>query len=77
MLSVAVGGAFFPVDKVGNDIVKFLGNIAPSAQIIKVLKSYILENSMNAVINPLLIMSLVSLMLYIISVIKIRVKWED
>lgn len=77
MLSVAVGGAFFPVDKVGNGIVKFLGNIAPSSQIIKVFKSYILENSMNAVINTLLLIGLVSLVLYIISFIKIRVKWED
>lgn len=77
ILSAAVGGSFFPVDKVGNDIVKFIGSIAPNAQIIKVFKGYILENSISAVINPLVIMSLLSLMLYVLSFIKVRVKWEE
>lgn len=77
MISVAVGGAFFPVDKVGNGIVKFLGGMAPNSQIIKVFKGYILENSINVVINPLVIMSLLSLMLYVLSFIKVRVKWEE
>jgi len=77
ILSAAVGGSFFPVDKVGNDIVKFIGSIAPNAQIIKVFKGYILENSISAVINPLLGMGLVSLILYILSFAKAKVKWEE
>lgn len=77
ILSAAVGGSFFPVDKVGNDIVKFIGSIAPNAQIIKVFKGYILENSISAVINPLLGMGLVSLILYILSFAKAKLKWEE
>lgn len=77
LLSVSVGGAFFPVDKVGGKIIAVLSNIAPNTHIIKVFKAYMLENTMSSIFNPLMIMVIIAIMSYLISIIKVKVKWED
>lgn len=75
LLSASVGGAFFPVDKVGGKILAVLSNIAPNTHIINVFKSYMLENTLSSIIEPLIIMATVAIVSYLISIIK--VKWED
>lgn len=77
LLSVSVGGAFFPVDKVGGKVLTVLSVIAPNTHIINVFKAYILENTLNSIINPLMIMATIAVVSYLISFIKVRVKWED
>lgn len=77
LLSVSVGGAFLPVDKIGGKVLTVLNNIAPNTHIINVFKAYILENTLSSIINPLMIMATISIVSYLISFIKVRVKWED
>jgi len=77
LLSVSVGGAFLPVDKIGGKVLTVLSNIAPNTHIINVFKAYILENTLSSIINPLMIMATISIVSYLISFIKVRVKWED
>lgn len=77
LLSVSVGGAFFPVDKVGGKIIAVLSNIAPNTHIINVFKAYMLENTMSSIFNPLMIMAIIAAVSYLISIIKVKLKWED
>lgn len=77
LLSVSVGGAFFPVDKVGGKMIAVLSNIAPNTHIINVFKAYMLENTMGSIFNPLMIMATIAIVSYLISIIKVKVKWED
>lgn len=77
ILSVSVGGAFFPVDKVGGKIIAVLSNIAPNTHIINVFKAYMLENTLSSIFNTLVIMAAIAMVSYLISIIKVKVKWED
>jgi len=76
MLAVTLGGAFVPMDRIASGIILKLNVYIPNALIINVFKNFLLYNSFSSIKGYLAIFILMSIALYGISIMKIRLKWE-
>ncbi|SHK73325.1 ABC-2 type transport system permease protein [Clostridium cavendishii DSM 21758] len=74
---IIFGGGFIPVDVIGNQTVRSLTNFAPGNMLSQVYKSCIITNSITNFSKELLLMLIVAGCLYLISVIKINIRWEE
>ncbi|MCW6089813.1 ABC transporter permease [Clostridium sporogenes] len=81
ILSVSLGGVFYPLDKVINSfniiLRAIITNFAPNVLIIKTYKSFLIYNSFEAIKYYLITFILVSIVLYSISLLKVNMKWGD
>ena len=76
MLAVTLGGAFVPMDRIASGIILKLNAYIPNVLIINVFKNFLLYNSFSSIKGYLAIFILMSIALYGISIMKIRLKWE-
>ncbi|NFJ10581.1 ABC transporter permease [Clostridium botulinum] len=80
IISVSLGGVFYPLEKVINSfnkIFRAISNFAPNVLIIKAYKSFLIYNSFEAIKYYLITFILVSMVLYSVSLLKINIKWGD
>ena len=76
MLAVTLGGAFVPMYRISSGIILKLSDYVPNALIINVFKNFLLYNSFSSIKGYLAMFLLMSIALYGISIMKIRLKWE-
>lgn len=76
-LQVIFGGMFIPAKDVSNKIFTTLTKFAPGNIISSVYKSCILFNSFDKIGKNVAIMLLVSIVMYGISILKVKTKWEE
>ncbi|MDS1002768.1 ABC transporter permease [Clostridium sporogenes] len=80
IISVSLGGVFYPLEKVINSfnkIFRIISDFAPNVLIIKTYKSFLIYNSFEAIKYYLIIFIIISIILYSISFLKVSIKWGD
>ncbi|EJP6471102.1 ABC transporter permease [Clostridium sp. L74] len=80
VITVSLGGVFYPLDKVINSfnkIVRVISDFAPNVLIMKTYKTFLIYNSFEAIKYNLITFILISMALYSISLLKINMKWGD
>lgn len=79
MLSIVIGGVFYPLYKVvkENSVINYLSNYSPNVLIMKTYKNYVLFNSFHSIQFYLMMFLLTSIVFYFISILKIKVKWGE
>ncbi|HEY5560384.1 MAG TPA: ABC transporter permease [Clostridiaceae bacterium] len=74
---IIFGGAFIPVKEVANDLFTKLSRFSPGTVISGAYKNCILFNSFDKIAPYLVIMVIVSIALYTISILKVKIRWEE
>jgi ABC-2 type transport system permease protein len=74
---ILFGGVFIPVKQVNNEVFKVISRFAPGNLISEAYRSSMLFNSFDKITGNLLTMAAVAAALYLISVIKVKVRWEE
>ena len=74
---IIFGGVFIPVKQVNNEVFKAISRFAPGNLISETYRSSMLFNSFDKITGNLLSMAAVAAVLYLISVIKVKVRWEE
>jgi ABC-2 type transport system permease protein len=74
---IIFGGAFIPVKEITNQVFTMLSKFSPGNVISGAYKNCILFNSFDKIVPYLLIMLLVSTLVYIISILKVKIRWEE
>lgn len=75
---MVLGGSFFPFEKLSSNLIlKNLSNFSPDVLLSKAYKGYILFGSFDSIKYNLLSMLFISALFYIISRIKVRVRWGE
>lgn len=74
---ILFGGVFIPLKNITSKVFMFLTRFSPGNVISSAYKNVILFNSFNKISEYLIIMLLVSAAAYIISILKVRVRWEE
>ncbi|WP_409069723.1 ABC transporter permease [Clostridium sp. FAM 1755] len=80
VITVSLGGVFYPLDKVINSfnkIFRVISDFAPNVLIMKTYKPFLIYNSFEAIKYNLITFILISMALYSISLLKINMKWGD
>lgn len=78
IVQMVLGGSFFPFEKLSSNLVlKSLSNFSPDVLLNKAYKGYILFGSFDSIKYNLLSMLFISALFYIISRIKVRVRWGE
>lgn len=78
IFQVIFGGMIGPFEKWTNSgVFKFFGKYKPDALIANSYRNYIIYNNLSTVSNYLLIMIIVSIALYLINILAIRLKWGE
>nr|WP_205610049.1 ABC transporter permease [Clostridium sporogenes] len=80
IISVSLGGVFYPLEKVINSfnkIFRVISDFAPNVLIMKTYKTFLIYNSFGAIKYYLITFILISMVLYSISLLKINMKWGD
>ncbi|NFN86855.1 ABC transporter permease [Clostridium sporogenes] len=80
VITVSLGGVFYPLEKVINSfnkIFRIISDFAPNVLIIKTYKSFLIYNSFEAIKYYLIIFIIISIILYSISFLKVSIKWGD
>jgi len=80
IITVSLGGVFYPLEKVINSfnkIFRIISDFAPNVLIIKTYKSFLIYNSFEAIKYYLIIFIIISIILYSISFLKVSIKWGD
>lgn len=73
---ILFGGVFIPLKDITSKAFMFLTRFSPGNVISSAYRSVILFNSFNKISGYLLIMLLASIAAYVISILKVRVRWE-
>lgn len=76
-LSVIIGGVFFNVELIGAKVLKVVADFSPNSLILNSYKTFSITQSFSAVKSEVVIMCLLSLVLLIASVIKVKISWEE
>lgn len=75
---MVLGGSFFPFEKLSSNLIlKNLNNFSPDVLLNKAYKSYIIFGSFDSIKYNLLSMLFISALFYILSRIKVRVRWGE
>lgn len=74
---VIFGGAFIPSKEFTNSVLVTLSKVTPGTVITKAYKYSILFNSFDKIIGLVLIMLVTSVIVYLISIIKVKISWEE
>lgn len=74
---IIFGGAFIPVKEFSSKALMSLSNYTPGKVISSAYKDLILFNSFNKIIFYVLIMVMISAIVYFLSLIKVRIRWEE
>ena len=76
-LSVIIGGVFFNIELIGAKVLKVVADFSPNSLILNSYKTLSITQSFSAVQSEVVIMCLLSLILLIASVIKVKISWEE
>lgn len=76
VLSAVAGGAFYNIDYIDSSLLKILGNISPNTLILNAYKNLAISSSINETLIYIVPMILISLVFIILSMIKVKVRWE-
>ncbi|WP_055666950.1 ABC transporter permease [Desnuesiella massiliensis] len=74
---IIFGGAFIPIKDITNKVFALLTRFAPGNVLTQAYKNCILFNSFQSIIKYLSIMILISIGAYAISILKVKIKWEE
>ncbi|MBC8059724.1 MAG: ABC transporter permease [Clostridiaceae bacterium] len=74
---IIFGGAFIPIKEVSSEVFTLLSKFSPGNVISNAYKQCILFNSFEKLVPYLLIMLIVSIVIYIISILKVKIRWEE
>lgn len=74
---ILFGGVFIPLKEITSKVFMFLTRFSPGNVISSAYRNVILFNSFNKISEHLVIMLLVSIALYIISILKVRIRWGE
>ena len=76
VLSAVAGGAFYNIDYIDSPLLKILGNISPNTLILNAYKNLAISSSINETLIYIIPMIIISLVFIILSMIKVKVRWE-
>ncbi|WP_461614173.1 ABC transporter permease [Clostridium sp. Marseille-QA1073] len=76
-IPVVIGGVFFYSDLIEIKILKFFSNISPNSLILNSYKNLSIAQEIYGAKNQIIIMAMLSLMLLIISCIRVKFSWEE
>lgn len=76
-IQILFGGVFIPIKGISSQVFANICKFAPANVISSSYKNCILFNSISKVSNYLIIMLLISAVLSIISIIKVKTRWEE
>ncbi|PRR81230.1 ABC transporter permease [Clostridium vincentii] len=76
VLSAVAGGAFYNIDSIESPFLKVLGNISPNTLILNAYKSLAISNSLKETLIYIIPMIIISLVFIILSMVKVKVRWE-
>lgn len=75
-IHIIFGGGFIPLKDINNKIFLTISKFSPGNIISEAYRNCILFNSFESISKYLIIMILVSLILYSISILKVKIRWE-
>lgn len=75
-VEIICGGTFIPLKDISNNVLLTISKYSPGNIISRVYTNGILFNSFEAIRKYLIIMILTSIILYLISIIKVKIRWE-
>lgn len=76
VLSAVAGGAFYNIDYIDSPLLKILGNVSPNTLILNSYKNLAISSSINETLIYIIPMIIISLVFIILSMIKVKVRWE-
>ena len=76
VLSAVAGGAFYNIDYIDSPFLKILSNISPNTLILNAYKNLAISSSINETLIYIIPMIIISLVFIILSMIKVKVRWE-
>jgi len=76
-IEIIFGGAFIPVKEVTNKVFTILSKISPGNIVSGAYKNCMLFNSFDKIVQYLMMMVIVSIAFYIISILKVKIRWEE
>jgi ABC-2 type transport system permease protein len=71
------GGVFIPIKEIPNGMFTTLSKFAPGNVVSEAYRNCIIFNSFDRILKYLLIMLVVSIAAYIISILKVKIRWEE
>ncbi|KAJ52390.1 ABC-2 type transport system permease protein [Clostridium tetanomorphum] len=74
---IIFGGGFIPLKEINNNIFLTISRFSPGNVISETYRNCILFNSFNTISKYLIIMIGISLILYSLSILKVKIRWED
>jgi ABC-2 type transport system permease protein len=74
---ILFGGIFIPVKEVNNEVFAAISKFAPGNLISETYRRSMLYNSFDKIAENLLSMFIFAIVLYFISIIKVKVRWEE
>jgi ABC-2 type transport system permease protein len=74
---IIFGGGFIPVKEISNEVFTKLSTFAPGNILSEAYKNCILFNSFRNLVPYLLVMLSLSIAIYIISILKVKIRWEE
>ena len=74
---IIFGGAFIPIKDITNKVFAFLTRFAPGNVLTQAYKNCILFNSFHSISKYLAIIILISISAYAVSILKVRIRWEE
>ncbi|NKF06701.1 ABC transporter permease [Clostridium gasigenes] len=75
-LQIIFGGGFIPLKDINNNVFLSISRFLPGNIISETYTNCILFNSFNSISKYLIIMLLISIVVYCISILKVKIKWE-
>jgi ABC-2 type transport system permease protein len=76
VLSAVAGGAFYNIEYLDSPLLKILGNISPNTLILNAYKNLAISSNINETLIYIIPMIILSLVFIILSLIKVKVRWE-
>ncbi|MFD3157205.1 ABC transporter permease [Haloimpatiens sp. FM7330] len=75
-MHIIFGGGFIPLKDMDNRIFLAISKFSPGNIISETYRNCILFNSFNSISKYLIIMIAISLILYLVSILKVKIRWE-
>lgn len=78
ILQLITGIGYLPLQKVGSgSLEKVINNYAPDVLIAKTYRNYLVYNNLDSIKINLLSITLVSVVIFILSILKVKLKWGE
>lgn len=76
-IPTVIGGVFFYSDLIEIKILKFFSNVSPNSLILNSYKNLSIAQEIYGAKNQIIIMTMLSLILLIVSFIRVKISWEE